>query len=324
LNLKNESGYALVLVLVIITITFTMALSMSGMALSARKQFNKTDEMNKATDLAEMGVAHYEAWLANSVTEANSYANAKAETTIKNNNGNKKPHPHGKEKKCKKNTNRCTAEYDEYFLENLKLRVGSLNNSLIRTVEDDNLYEVKDITVSDIQADETIIVKFKSYGKTKSETKILNSTITIEKNGESLVGEAKPDKSTYQVVHSTPIVLKGQDKHLTFDKSTFFEKSINIQGNRIIKVNGNAFFKDDVIFSGTADIFVFGDAIFTVPPEFNGNAYSFCIYGNIYKIDNQVKLIEYTDFPSGKNKSCPRPADDEWYINPDEGVEVQY
>lgn len=324
MKLRDERGYALVLVLVIITITFTMALSMSGMALSARKQFNKTDEINKATDLAEMGVAHYEAWLANAVIQANNYADVKADTTIKNNNGNKKPHPLGKVKNCKKNTNRCTVEYDEHFLENLKLRIDTLNNNLIRIVEGNNLYEVKDITISEIKADDTIVVKFKSYGKTKNEAKVLESTITIEKNGESLAGEANPEKSSYQVVHSTSIDLKGQDKHLTFDSSTYFEKMIEIRGNRIIKVNGNAFFKDRIIFSGTADIFVFGDAIFTVPPEFNGNAYSFCVYGNIYKIDTQGNLIEYSDFPSGKNKSCPRPADDEWYINPDDGIKVQY
>jgi Tfp pilus assembly protein PilX len=324
LNLRNERGYALVLVLVIITITFTMALSMSGMALSARKQFNKTDELNKATDLAEMGVAHYEAWLANAVAEANTYAETKADEVIKNNNGNKKPHPLGKVKSCKKNNTRCTVEYDEHFLLNLKSRIGALNYSLIRTVEGNNLYEVKDITISEIQANDTIIVKFKSYGKTKVETKILESIITIEKNAESLVGENKPLPSNYEVVNLTPIDLKGQDKHLTFETSTYFEKKIEIQGNRILKVNGNAFFKDKVVFSGTADIFVYGDAIFTVPPEFNGNAYSFCVYGNIYRMDEHGKLVEYTDFPQGKNKSCPRPQDDEWYINPDESVEVQY
>jgi Tfp pilus assembly protein PilX len=324
LKVKNQKGYALVLVLVIITITFTLALSMSGMALSARKQFNKTDETNKATDIAEMGVAHYEAWLANAVTQANAYAETKADETIKNNNGKKKDHPLGKVKNCKKNTIRCTVEYDEHFLQDLKSRISALNNSLIRTVEGNNSYEVKDIIISEIQADDTIIVKFKSNGKTKYETKILESIITIDKNAESLVGEAKPLPSDYGLINSTAIDLKGQDKHLTFEKSTYFEKKIEIQGNRIIKVLGNAFFKDKVIFSGTADIFVFGDAIFTVPPEFNGNAYSFCVYGNIYTIDNHGKLEEYTNFPSGKNKSCPRPEDDEWYINPDEGVEVQY
>ncbi|WNF21894.1 hypothetical protein [Mesobacillus jeotgali] len=324
MNLRNEKGYALVLVLVIITITFTMALSMSGMALSARKQFNKTDEMNKATDLAEMGVAHYEAWLANAVSQANTYAESQADTVIKNNGGSKKPHSQGKVKTCKKNTIRCTAEYDEYFLKDLKIRIGSLNNSILRTVEGVNLYEVRDITISEIQADDTIVVKFKSHGRTGDENKVLESTITIEKNGESLVGEPKPEPTPADIVNTTAINLKGQDKHLTFDSSTYFEKSIEVRGNRTINVNGNAFFKDRIIFSGTADIFVFGDAIFTVSPEFNGNAYSFCIYGNVYKIDNQGNLTEYADFPSGKNKSCPRPADDEWYINPDDGIQVQY
>jgi Tfp pilus assembly protein PilX len=324
LKVKNQKGYALVLVLVIITITFTLALSLSGMALSARKQFNKTDETNKATDIAEMGVAHYEAWLVNAVIQANSNAESRADNTIKNNDGNKKNHPNGKVKKCNKNPIRCTAEYDEYFLENLKLRIGTLNNSLLRIVEGSNLYEVKEITISEIQADETIAVKFKSYGQTENEKKILESTITIKKNSESLEGEAKPEKSSYQVVHSTPIDLKGSDKHLAFDSSTYFEKKIEIQGNRTIKVNGNAFFNDQVIFSGTADILVFGDAIFRFQPEFNGNAYSFCVYGNIYIMDNQGMLVEYTNFPSGKNKSCPRPKDDEWYINPDNGVKVEY
>lgn len=324
MKVENQKGYALVLVLVIITITFTLALSLSGMALSARKQFNKTDEINKATDIAEMGVAHYEAWLANAVSRANIYAESQANTVIKNNNGNKKPHPLGKVKTCKKNIIRCTVEYDEYFLKDLKLRIDALNNSLLRTVEGDNVYEVKDITISDIKADDTIAVNFKSYGKTKTETKVLESMITIEKNGESLVGETKPLPNDYKIVNSTAINLKGQDKHLTFDQSTYFEKKIEIQGNRAIKVNGNAYFKEKVLFSGTADILVFGDAIFAVPPEFNGNAYLFCIYGNIYKIDENNKLIEYTDFPSGQNKSCPRPNDDQWYINPDEGIDVKY
>jgi hypothetical protein len=320
--LKNEKGYALVLVLVIITITFTFALSMSGMALSARKQFNKTDEVNKATDIAEMGIGHYEALLANIVWEANVYAETQTVETIKK-NGKSKGHAPGKNKQCKDNKPRCTPEYDEFFYQKLDAKIKELNNNLSRTVEGSNSYEVTNISLSSIKADDTIDVNFTSNGKTKNEIKTLKSVITIEKNGESLVGEPKPSPSSYTHKEALEINLKGQDKHITYDSSVYFEKSIHIQGNRLLKVNGNAFFKDHIQFLGTADIIVSGDAIFTYPPDFNGKAYSFCVYGNTYLINNKGELTEYS-LPSGKNKSCPKPNDDEWYINPDEGVEVEY
>lgn len=314
MRVNNEKGYALVLVLVIITITFTLALSMSGMALSARKQFNKTDELSKATDLAEMGVAHYEALLAKIVFQSNAYA----ESAVASNNGNGNSENNGKK-------NRSLPEYDVYFLQTLKTTINQSNyKNVSGVVEGSNSYDITLLSVSEIQFDRSILVSFISEGKTGKESKTLKTTVRIEKNGTTLVGDPKPATGDYTLQHKEAINLKGQDKHLTFDSSTYFEKNIQIQGNRVLTVNGNAFFKEQITFLGTADIIVNGDAIFMVPPNFNGQSYSFCVYGNAYLVDSQGNLTEYADFPSGKNKSCPRPLDDEWYINPDEGVEVEY
>lgn len=309
---RNEKGYALVLVLVIITITFTLALSMSGMVLSARQQFNKTDETNKATDLAEMGVAHYEALLANIVNVSNIEAEKAVElaTQAINKNGKK---------------NRNLPEYDGLFWTNLKKNLDlPANNKLIIEVENNNSYEVTLKSYTSI-IDKKIIVSIMSVGKTNKETKELNSTITIEKNALTRHGEDAPDKSKYVIKENNTISLIGNFPPKLYLDSTYFEREIDLRGKNVLTVKGNAFFKDKVSLKGTDTIVVHGDAIFYTKlenPYINGNS-ALCVYGNTYYIENN-KLFEYTPFPSGNTKVCPRPQDEEWYINPENGIEVKY
>lgn len=308
--MRNENGYALVLVLVIITITFTFALTMSGMAISARKQFTKTDQMNKATDLAEMGVAHYETILAGIVQDANAKADADVENTKQNNGNGKK--------------NRNVEGYDEFFYENLKNTIALAQyQELTKMVETDHSYRIAEVNISTLSNSDPIIITFKSEGRASAEKKTLYTTIKIEKNGYLLIGEPSPLPKDYQGIESNSIELKAQDKHKTYNSSTYFKEKIQIRGNRILTINGNAFFEKQIEFMGSADVIVNGDAIFMVKPNFNNQAYSFCVYGNTYLVEDG-KLVPYTDFSPGKNKSCPRPQDDEWYINPDEGLDVQY
>ncbi|WP_423407553.1 hypothetical protein AABM38_17575 [Heyndrickxia sp. MSNUG] len=307
--MKNEKGYALVLVLLIITITFVFALSMSGMALSARKQFNKTDEVNKATDLAEMGVAHYEAILTQIVNSSNKEAKKKVEDAF--------------EEASKKSGN-IIPDYDEIFYS--ALVKGVLNNSyLAMTVEGSNSYDVTSPSVKKI-SDDNISISFKTKGITAGEKKILESTILIVKNGgDSLVGESIPTKDRYMnyVAYSIDLKGNGSDKDEYFPNSTYFAKDIQIRGNRIIAVLGNAFFNDNITFNGGADIIVFGDAVFR--HEFNkpNNAYTFCVTGNTYLIKNDT-LIPYTSFPGTTGVSCPKANDNPWSIDLNNGIEVKY
>lgn len=310
--LRNEKGYALVLVLVIITVTFTLALSMSGMAISARKQFNKTDEINKATDLAEMGVAHYETLLANIVNMSNIEAEKAVELATQGINKNGKK-------------NRNLPDYDVLFWATLKknLELPS-NNKLIIEVENTNSYEVTMKSYTSI-IDNKIIVRFMSAGKTSKETKELNSTITIEKNALTRHGEDAPDKSSYVIKENNTISLIGKYPPKLYLDSTYFEREIDLRGKNVLTVKGNAYFKDKVSLKGTDTIVIHGDAIFYTKlenPYINGNS-AFCVYGNTYYIENN-KLLEYNPFPAGNSKFCPHPQDVEWYINPENGIEVKY
>jgi Tfp pilus assembly protein PilX len=309
LVMKNEKGYALVLVLLIITITFVFALSMSGMALSARKQFNKSDEVNKATDLAEMGVAHYEAVLTQIVKLSNIEAKKKVADAFE---------------EASKKSGIIIPDYDEIFYAALVNGVSS-NNYLEMTVEGSNSYVVSSPSVTKM-SDDDISISFETKGITASEKKILDSTILVEKNGgESLVGESIPTKDQFldYVDYSIDLKGNGTDKDEYFPNSTYFSKDIKIRGNRIIAVHGNAFFNDQVTFNGGADIIVFGDAIFRY--EFNkpNNAYTFCVTGNTYLIKNKT-LLPYTSFPGTTGASCPKSNDNPWSIDPENGIEVEY
>jgi hypothetical protein len=326
--MKNEKGYALVLVLLIITITFTFALSLSGMALSARKQFNKTDEINRATDLAEMGVAHYETLVRRYIDEANNEAKKTIQDVItqnQNKNDNQKqPIP----------------DYDELFKSALRNKLIS-NSSLDKQVEATNKYLViYQAPIKEISGKLTVL--FTSEGITRDSSKTLYSSINLVKtnSGSSRTGETLPGKEGYEKFISYPI---DTNKSLPFPTSTFFNESIKIRGKKSIDVYGNAFFNrvielngnaklniigdtvfDDIItINGSSDITVYGDAIFKRKLSETEKSYTFCITGNVYLIDNN-KLIEYVNFPAGKNASCQKSNDSEWSIDPNNGIEVKY
>ncbi|RSD23323.1 hypothetical protein [Mesobacillus subterraneus] len=307
---KNEKGYALVLVLLIITITFTFALSLSGMALSARKQFNKTDEVNRATDLAEMGVAHYEALLANIVKNSNIKADEAVEEATKGINKNGKK-------------NRNIPVYDDYFFDFLKKNLEA-NRNLSNVVENPNSYAVT-LNSYTLPLDKKIIVEFTSVGRIEKESKTLSGTVTITKNSLTRHGEDAPLKSSFAINENNSIEMIGNYPPKLYKESTYFERSIDLRGKNSLTVTGDAFFKDKVSLKGTDTIVVHGDAIFSSRldnPSLNGNS-TFCVYGNTYYTEND-KLVEYNPFPSGNSKSCPSPLDEEWFINPEKGIEVKY
>ncbi|GAE43974.1 hypothetical protein [Mesobacillus boroniphilus] len=184
--MKNEKGYALVLVLLIITITFTFAISLSGMALSARKQFNKTDEINRATDLAEMGVAHYEALLNNFVKDALSEtkdAIQKAEEEAKNKN-HAPPIP----------------DFDQLLKSTIVSKVYSVNK-ISENVKESNTYQIDLISIK--TESEGLNVSFTSTGITENEPKTLTGSIAIQKQHQSQFSQVVKRRCQKNLVKSS-------------------------------------------------------------------------------------------------------------------------
>lgn len=305
--MKNERGYALVLVLLIITITFTFALSLSGMALSARKQFNKTDEINRATDLAEMGVAHYEALLKRIVKNAN----AEAEKTVQK-----------ALDLLSENPNLKVPDYDDEFYKALSEEVGK-NAYLPLTLDGSNSYEISDPVIS--RHNGKIVITFDSKGLTVDEEKELQGTLTIIKNKDSLDDELAKDEDDYDYIEFYDFDLKGGKQKEIYPGSTFFKKTVTLRGNTSLIIRGDAFFNSSVTLKGGDTIIVYGDAIFAVGLEdIKPDKARICILGTPYKIVNQ-NIVEYPSFDGGDTDSCPQPIlDNEWSIDPDNGMEVKY
>ncbi|MBT2636343.1 hypothetical protein [Bacillus sp. ISL-39] len=305
--MQNEKGYALVLVLLIITITFTFALSLSGMALSARKQFNKTDEINRATDLAEMGVAHYEALLTRIVENANAEAGQAVQNALD---------------LLSENPNYPVPDYDQEFNAALAREVNK-NAYLPLDVNEDNSYQISNPVIN--RQASYILITFDSKGKTVKEEMVLKGKLTIKKSTGSRAGESVPEKTTYVNIELEDFELKGGKQEETYSGNTFFNKTVTLRGNTGLFIKGDTFFNSHVILKGGDTIIVHGDAIFNEPlsPDTNGNS-SVCVLGTPYRIENQ-KLVEYTPFDGGDIDSCPQAVlNNEWSIDPDNGMEVTY
>jgi hypothetical protein len=270
-----------------------LAMSLSGMAISTRMQFNKSDDRNKATDLAEMGITHYQTV----VNKFVSLANVAANDQVKRYNGN----------------------FDTYFNTELESRLTS-QRTINYTVENLNKYTIQynNLTLSSGK----FIINFVSTGTTEKDTVSITGTISIQKSSAapSKVGQTKPSSSSYQQVVNTPIYLEAKNKIAQYNASAYFYETIHIQGNRSLIVKGDAFFSKALTFQGSANITINGDAIFQIPIIFpNGTPYTFCVYGNTYKVENG-KLIDY---PIPQNK-CSKPLTQNWNIDTSSGTNVQY
>ncbi|GAM12075.1 hypothetical protein [Mesobacillus selenatarsenatis] len=308
--MKNEKGYALVLVLLIITITFTFAISLSGMALSARKQFNKTDEINRATDLAEMGVAHYDALLNNFVKEALSEtedAIQKAEEEAKNKN-HAPPIP----------------DFDQLFKSTMVSKASGVGK-IVKNIKESNTYQVDLTGISGKTQSGALIVAFMSTGSTENESKTITGSITILKQRQSQfsAGAKAPLPQEFDQIISTPLTL---NKARTYGTSTYFAEEITWNGgnNKPFIVSGSAFFNDKLTINGSSRIKILGDAIFKVKLSEKEKSYSFCISGTPYLVDQEGNLEVYENFPAGRAETCQLSENGQWAIDPDEGVKVQY
>ncbi|MDP4164094.1 MAG: hypothetical protein Q8898_13410 [Bacillota bacterium] len=278
------------------------------MAISARLQFNKSDERNKATDIAEMGITYYKSVLDRLTAAAN--------TTAQNSTDSYK--------NSHKNATQTDLNnwYDSSFLASVKgnneLKIGYKQ---LNTIETDKTYTVTFTSLDESNAN-YIVVNFTSKGQTAKDTVTLSGKITIQKTAaKGKIGQTAPASTSFSLTESNPVALTAQNKDATYTSSTYFTNDIQIQGNRSLTVQGDAFIGKSLYLQGSANVTISGDAIFQSPMDDpTGNAYNLCISGDTYLVNAQNKLINY---PLPTN-SCANTAIRGWGIDSNSGINVQY
>ncbi|WP_284036117.1 hypothetical protein [Neobacillus sp. 114] len=310
-TIKSEKGYTLILVMIIVSVTMILAATLSSSVISARKQFNKTENINIATDLAEMGITYYQAAINNLIINT--------QETIK----------------VSKN-DFCT----EFTLE-------ERNNTNIYSPKyvdtDGNKYKIDKTAPISCSNVGQFKFTFTSTGTTKSgEVRQLQGTIAIS---QVKVGKDLPDYSLFKDSGITKQVNYSIEfPSTTYPNGVAFNSGLTIVGGNILTVLKSAYFSSMEInggaqvivqetaiinkitsVNGNTNLIIYGDAIFlTETPRIDklaGKA-NICIYGNIYTVKNN-KLYDYTDFSNYFNNTCSN-SNSSWTVNPESGVTVTY
>ncbi|EKN65871.1 hypothetical protein BABA_18292 [Neobacillus bataviensis LMG 21833] len=334
--MKSEKGYTLILVMIIIAVTMVLAMALSAAAITTTKQFNKTDNRNKATDLAEMGVTHY-VTLGKSLIEP-----AKANA-------------------IKYKTNFCTE-----FTNELKKNNGE------KKVEDKNKYVLnldtssgKTTTCVDDSKLSSIKIVFSSKGITGINEEVeLEGSFNINKNGGSVVFPDLPNRIPPQVpngyitgVENKPysssdkvffqdyqankdkineVNIGGGVKKVTIKNIAWFD-SIKDNGNRYIYIQNWAIFSsiNAIAINGAkSEIVVDGNAIFFGPKPTKPSSSArkdVCVTGTAYyKANKDAPLEVFTNFTDYFNekatcvKSPTTTGNNNWLFDDKEDVKVIY
>ncbi|NRD76016.1 hypothetical protein HPT25_00650 [Bacillus sp. BRMEA1] len=316
--IRNEKGYTLILVLIIMSVSMILSLGLIGGTLTASKQFNKTDNRNKATDLAEMGVTYF-LQVNNSVLQE-----------AKNSNP----------------SNFCST-----FTSIIKDQNNTRGYYTNKNVDGNNRYQItldNNLTSSCSTNPNSFKVVFYSTGTTDTNEKAtLTGTFTISKQSISYPrsGESAPNQSNfskrsylYNEASNTgnkyyygDITYNDQPKDVTLYNTAWFN-SITLLGGRTLTINNDAIFNNisnmsDISMNGQSNITVNGDAIFYgQKPVKQTQKTSICVTGNPYYVQNGV-LTPFTDFgdyfqlTSGCQQTSPVSS---WVFDNNTGVTVNY
>jgi Tfp pilus assembly protein PilX len=295
--MRDEKGASLLIVIVTVFIVFTLGLSLASMTLSSRVQINKTEKVNVATDLAEMGVTYFDQKITNIVAEANATG-----------------------------TNFCSQLNSKLTAEKSKTNPN--------TVETNKSFKIYGLTFSGITiqnniatCQDPITIDFNSYGldetNGKSE-KTLKVTMYINKVSQSGTGTGtgttiRPIEG-WSLDRSYTVPQKGYP--ISIPDSVKIINSFHLSGQEVLTFTKNAYFSFYFKDTGKAKIFIEGDAFFTVLPEIRGNGYvqvkknavfpstttnsffqnnNICVQGSTYILQNNVLVKK--DFP--RNSTCP-------------------
>lgn len=311
LAIKNEKGYTLILVLLIMTVIFITATGLSSLAISTRLQFNKTEEQNKATDLAEMGITYYQEQIRTLIETAN-------ETSLQ------------------LNTSFCT-EFTSLYNES--------DFYTPKMVDGQNRYQITSHSAADCIDTSRFTIHFSSTGTTaKGEAKELKGSLLVA--AATRAGERAPQLnvgdyitvdtgnnfedfflvSNQNYYYRSEPKLNENDSHIIRNPSAWFE-SLTLKGNsdRTIHFQHDAIF-NHLFISGQTEIIIEGDAIFFDKEEAEKNIKgkaSLCVKGNIYYVDSDG-ILQVDGTLLEENKCSDSTIHSNWRLDPVNGLSVQY
>ncbi|WP_197031356.1 hypothetical protein [Bacillus sp. UNC438CL73TsuS30] len=279
--------------------------------MTAGKQLSKTDNQNKATDLAEMGVTFFQNISNNLIPTA--------KTALANNNS----------------TTFCT-EFSKLLNDQTKEYYQS------KPIEGFNNYQISALPTITCSGNNQVVIAFNSTGNTAAkQSSTLKGSIIVTKRTRD--GQSPPDPNTFKyqitdsevklnkdatyddsVSYTGKVTLVGNTSLLVYNNANF--NSLELDGNSIVNVTNTAIFNTINSMNGITNITVNGDAIFLSGApridKFVGKA-SICIKGNIYTLDSNGKLQSYNDFTKYFTNTCSN-SNADWYIDANNGVSVIY
>lgn len=298
-----------------------LVIALSTTTLNANKQFNKTDNHNKATDLAEMGITYYQSLLNNLIPQAE----AAATSTLLNLNavgnfGNVAT------------DNTIMLNYNTNFCQEFKTRYAAITESNFITVEGDNKYKISPLEAVCSNSG-PISVSVVSTGKTASDQVTIKGNFTIQQLANNQSNTISKPDPVIPISNILDFKLKGIDEIttdltnlvgsiLTGNSTLSLTSSAKIQnlilkGSSLLIVQGDAVV-DNLYINGNSRLLVFGDVYLKDPlGTLNGNSFDVCILGNVYYNNNLNPLPSTYNL----NNQCKQ---GHWGIDPNNGINVDY
>lgn len=313
--MKNEKGSSLIVVLLIVTLISVFSLVIMSSTVNSRTHINTTEQFNVATDVAEMGITHYDALL-NSFFN-NAYELSDAQTKIYENSKIQDTDKNNKKIERKPTPEEIINYFNDRFCEKLLLDGNpEVEEEYTKIFSVDNIdYKIK-VTeapnVGECKSSNSLLFVFSSEVKVKSKSVALTGEITVNKDSNGLSTGENPIPTT----NTESVTRSIRSSNVTYSNSVIFEKDVTIIGNGKIDIGGNAFFKDKLVINGSkATINIAGDAYFF---QLNKNKtreledfkkHRFCIGGNAYILDG-ANFVPF-DIPN----SCSKSAKGKWNLD---------
>ncbi|OCA91269.1 hypothetical protein A8F94_05255 [Bacillus sp. FJAT-27225] len=312
--------------------------------MNSRVQINKVDDINNATDLAEMGVTYTTKLLNSNISKI---ANDARIELIK-------------EAPTKFGTNVGPSllgiiNYYNSLLEN-NIKEFFNNDAFTNKVLVDS--SGSNFIVSSFNAtitDTTNMVTFNSLGDNNKEQKKVSASIPLQRSPESTISTPSIPAGSEMVIKNgngnngsdtlNPTCKEGID-----NKAPVICNEVNVTGQLLMQGNRQLVILDHTNLGGALDmggttdlfiggdatigqlklngnvsIFVFGDLLLKKKIEsndLNGNSLDICVLGNSYYLENGIKK-PYDDL-GGRNKCSSFSGSTDWSINLASGVTVDY
>jgi hypothetical protein len=319
----------MVLVIIIITVIMVLGVALAGVTLNANKQFNVTEKKSKATDIAEMGITHYQTLIVNDIiprAEENTTTKL-LELNLVGNVGNLSTF------------DTIKVNYNENFCNEFKTLFSQSGSGRFISVEGDNEYKIQPLDAVCNETNNTIIVTVVSIGKSSnSDTVPLKGTFIITQglNNINVNDTYKPDPVIQPENDIEFDETKGNNNNIISGITNLVDSVIKGTGSLTLTASAKI---ENLILKGTSSVFVRGDAVFNklsasgdskarllvLGDVFlkdplgttNGHSFDVCILGDVY-YNNKIQPLP-SDY--ALNNVCKKGP---WSIDQTNGISIDY